>query len=789
MLKNYFIVAVRNIFKHKGYSIINIAGLTVGLAVFSLIVETVEFHFSFDRFHKDADRIYSIVQVLPSGTSKKRHSALTPAPLRRFLLNEFKQIADATRVTPTGRWIARSENSRFYAEEGSVWGVDANFFNFFAFKLVDGTPKTALSKPGSVVLTESTARRYFGTENPIGKPLRLGEIYLLTVTGVSKDVPANSSMKYEMLVSSNTFNWEYDWSIKCATYVRLAEQIDPRILQHKFQAFAEKNLSRFPVFPKDLYLLPLVDQYLESLPIQSVWQQDSKMVYYLILAIGMVLLLVICFNFMNLATAQYLIRAKEIAMRKAVGATRRHLICQYLSESILLALISFVLALVASEIIRPFFNYLTAGEKIPASPDVWTNELLMMKLLFVAVFVGTLSGSYPSFILSGLRPNQILRGILYIGKKGLRIRQILVVLQFFASILIVLLSLAIFRQYNYLRNIDLGHNREGVLVVALGTNFSRWNLRPLQEDLRRHPDISSVSAAAWLPIDWNYELLVVPQGADHKSAWTMNAYAVDYGFIDLLDMKIVKGRSFSPAQGDSASCIINETAARQIKWQNPIGKKLVFRNKTATVVGVVKDFHFKNLFFKNSPSVLYLHPHYLNFLYVKLESDRVAGAINYMENRWRIFAPQQSFEYFMLNDRFNHGLRGEKQTAALIGSFAALALVLSCLGLGGLVSYATQRRTKEIGIRKAHGATVSEIIRLYLTEFLGLIVIANVLAWPVAYFLLKKLLQYAWAYSFTIGPGIFLFAGALTALVGLAAVLSQILRAAKANPIDSLRYE
>ena len=789
MFSNYFKSAARNLIKHRGYAIINIAGLAIGLAIFSLIAETVEFHFGFDRFHKNSDRIYSIVQVLPSGTADERHSALTPAPLRRFLINEFEEIADATRVTPTERWRVKIEDSRFYAEEGLVWGVDANFLTFFSFKMVDGKPKTALSKPGSVVLTESVARKYFGTENPIGKPLRLGDIYWLSVTGITKDVPSNSSIKYGMLVSSNTFNWEFNWSIQCATYVRLAGQIDPKKLEHKFQTFIEKNLSKSPVFPKHLYLLPLVDQYLKSLSIRGVWRQDSKMVYYLILAIGIVLLLVVCFNFMNLATAQYLTRAKEIGVRKAAGASRRQLIWQYLSESILLALISFVLALVVSEMMRPLFHYLTADDKIPVSPGIWTNDFLIIKLLFVAIIVGTIAGSYPSFFLSGFRPDQILRGSLFAGKKGTRIRQILVVLQFFASILLVLLSLTLFKQYNYLRKIELGHNRDRVLVVALGRNFSRWDLRPLQEDLRRHPDINSVSAAAWLPIDWNSELRVVPQGADKKAAWAMNTYAIDYGFIELLEMKIVKGRSFSRAHVDSAGYIINETAVRQLQWQNPIGKKLTFRNKTGTVVGVVKDFHFKNLFYKNSPSVLYLHPHYLNFVYVKLENDGVVGAVNYIENRWRIFAPEQPFEYFMLNDRFNIGLRGEKQTAALIGSFAVFTTIFSCLGLGGLVSYATQRRTKEIGIRKAHGATVSEIIRLYLIEFIGLIMIANVIAWPVAYFLLNKILQYAWAYSFTIGPGIFIFTGALTTLVGLVAVLSQIIKAARANPINALRYE
>ena len=789
MFSNYFKLAIRNITKHKGYSIINIAGLAIGLAIFSLILENVEFHFSFDRFHKAADRIYSIVQVLSSGALDERHSALTPVPLRRFLIDEFEEIEDATRVTPTGRWRVKIGDSSFYYEEGSVWGVDANFLTFFSFKMVDGSPKTALSKPGSVVLTESAARKCFGTENPIGKLLRLGDIYWLTVTGITKDVRPDSSMKYEMLASLNTFNWEFNWRIKCATYVRLAEQIDPKRLEHEFQTLIDKNLSKSPLFPKHMYFLPLVDQYLKSLPIQGIWRQDSKIAYYLILATGIILLLVVCFNFMNLATAQNVTRVREIGVRKTVGASRQQLIWQYLSESILLALISFVLALVVSEMMHPLFHYLTADGRIPASPGIWTNNFLMIKLLFVAIIVGIIAGSYPSFFLSGFRPDQILKGSLFTGKKGTRIRQTLVVLQFFASILLVLLSLSIFKQYNYLRNIDLGYNRDRVLVVALGTNFSKWKLRPLQEDLRRHAAINSVSASSWLPIDWNYELQVVPQGADKKAARTMNAYGIDYGFIELLEMKVVKGRSFSRTNNDGAGYIINETAVRQLQWQDPIGKKLTFHGKTGTVVGVVKDFHFKNLFYKNSPSVIYLHPRYLNFLYVKLKNDGVAGVLNYMENRWRIFSPEQPFEYFMLNDRFNHGLRGEKQAASLSGSFAVFTTIFSCLGLGGLVSYATQRRTKEIGIRKAHGATVSEIIRLYLIEFLGLIVLANVIAWPVAYFLLNKILRYAWAYSFTIGPDIFIVAGGLTIMVGLVAVLAQILKAARANPIEALRYE
>ena len=501
MISNYFKIAIRNITKHKGYSIINIAGLAIGLAIFSLILENVEFHFSFDRFHKAADQIYSIVQVLPSGASDERRSALTPVSLRRFLIDEFEEIEDATRVTPTARWRVKIEDSRFYVEEGSVWGVDANFLTFFSFKMVDGSPKTALSKPGSVVLTESAARKCFGTENPIGKLLRLDDIYWLTVTGITRDVPPNSSMKYEMLVSLNTFNWEFNWRIKCATYVRLAEQIDPKRLEYKFQTLIDKDLSKSSLFPKHMFLLPLVDQYLKSRPIRGIWRQDSKIAYYLILATGIILLIVVCFNFMNLATAQYVTRATEIGVRKTVGASRQQLIWQYLNESILLALISFILSLVVSEMMRPLFHYLTADDKILVSSGDWNNEFLIVKLLIVAIFVGAIAGSYPSFFLSGLRPDQILSGRLIAGKKGTRVRQILVVLQFFASILFVMLSLTIFKQYSYLRNIDLGHNRDRVLAVALGRNYSRWHLGPLQEDLRRHPAINSVSAAAWLPID------------------------------------------------------------------------------------------------------------------------------------------------------------------------------------------------------------------------------------------------------------------------------------------------
>jgi putative ABC transport system permease protein len=501
------------------------------------------------------------------------------------------------------------------------------------------------------------------------------------------------------------------------------------------------------------------------------------------------MLLAVCFNFMNLVTAGYFMRAKEVGVRKVIGASRRQLMWQFLGESVLLSLFAFPLAIVFKEILQPLFVYLAAPELSRAGPEIWSNLLIMPALLGVTILVGIIAGSYPALLLSRLESVKILRENLPTGKKGVRVHQTLIVLQLIAAIFSVLVTLVSFNQYNYLLKFDVGYERDRVLAVPLGTNHTRSRLRPLKEDLSRHPYIAAVSTAMWVPASWGTERRVVPEGADGKEAWTMNAYGIDYGFIELLEMEIVQGRSFSRKFADSGSYIINQTAAHRLNWDNPIGEKLTIRGKTGVVIGVVKDFHFKSLLEEIYPTVLFLEPNYHNYLYIKLSDAPVSRVLNFVENRWRIFSPDMPFEYSMLTDHYGKNLLGIKKWSALAGLISVFIILFSCLGLFGLASYTTRRRTKEIGIRKSHGATMANVTRLILTDFLKLIVLAMIITWPLFYFIDKILVRDIFAYSVETGFAFYIYAGALALITGLVAVLFQTIKAARANPIDSLRYE
>jgi putative ABC transport system permease protein len=790
MFKNYLTVSFRNIIKHKGYAFINIAGLTIGLAVFILVASFVDFHANFDSFHRDADRIYSIIQILPSAAEGKRHSARTPAPLLPLLSNEFDEIEDATRWIPTDKLIVRARNKTFFAGEGRLWGVDPNFLSFFSFKMIAGNPETALKEPNSVVLTESTARRYFGNENAMGRTITLANTYNFAVTGITEDVPSNSSLTYELLVSAHTLNWQTNWEVICVTFVRLTKESDPQDLELRFPGFIQRRLSHLKTPPTQMYLLPLTDLYLKSLDVYSgLWKIYPYPLLLLTFAAGITLLLVVCFNFMNLATAQYVTRTREIGMRKAVGASRRQLMGQFLGESLLMSLIAFPLALVLTELMHTPFTRLTSNEFWPAAPEIWNNPMLIVKLLIVTLLVGLIAGSYPGFFLSRLRPIQVLTGQLQTGRKGSRVRQILVVSQFVASIFAIVFSIAIDNQYNYICNVDLGYNKQRVLVVPLGRSYSRSMLQPLKEELSTHPDIKAVSAASYVPVSLDIPRQVIAEGAQGTEPLYMNVYLIDYDFVELLEMKIVQGRSFSRRHVDSGKFIISQAAARKLPWENPVGKKLTVRGKKGVIIGVIKDFEFDRVGTDKLPEALQL-TNYLNYVFIKLSDAPLKEVVNFIENRWHIFAPDEPFEYALLEERFGNWWLFIKKLADLIGLIGAVAIIFSCLGLLGLASFATQRRTKEIGIRKANGATVPNIIRLLLSDYLRLIVIANIIAWPLCYIALQNLLQWGWEnYWSDIGLGPAAFAAVVTLVTGLLAVLVHTIKAAKANPIDSLRYE
>jgi len=789
MIFNYFKTAFRNIYKYKAYAILNIAGLATGLAIFSLTAVFTHFHLTYNSFTTDANRIYTLVQVLPSGTTGNDHSAFTRAPLRQLLLDEFSEIEAATRWINTGRTVVRQGERKFYAEERSIWFVDSNFLTFFTFEMMIGDATAALKNPNSAVLTESTARKYFGSINVVGQELTIWQDLRLVVTGVSKDVPHNSSLDYDVLVSSNTFDWESNWNISGATFVRLAEQADPTNLEQKFPAFIDKDLTKSPDFPKKLYLLPLADLNLNSLDVWGLWRKQVPEIIYLTFVVGLILLLIVCFNFMNLATTQYVQRAREVGVRKTLGASGSQLMWQFLGESVLLSIIAFPVTIVLNEIMYPVFVYLIASDPTRVGPHLQSQPWLITALFGVTILVGIIAGSYPSLFLSRLEPVRIFRENLPTGKKDTWLRQALIVLQMVAAIFSVLVTLISINQYHYLLSFDVGYKKDRVLLVKLGINYSSVKLRPLKEDLKRHPDVIFVSAAVWAPANWGSVRKVIPEGSGDMDALTMNTYGIDYDFIEMLDLQVVQGRSFSREFADSGKFIINETAARKLNWKNPVGKKLRMRGQTGVVVGVTKDFYFKELLFSVWPTALYLERYNLNYLYIKLADAPHSRVLNFIENRWREFAPDMPFEFATLNDRFEENLSGIMKWGAMAGMISVFSILFSCLGLFGLASYTIRRKTKEIGIRKAHGATMANIIWIILFDFFRLITLAIIIAWPIFYLTDRILVPNIFAYQAEFGFGFYALAGALVLTTGLVAVLFQAISAARANPTDSLRYE
>jgi len=788
MLSNYIKTAWRHLTKHKIYSAITISGLVLGLGVFILFALILFSQANFDSFHKNADRIYCVVQVLSRGVERDHHSAITPAPLKDTLLAEFPEIEKAARFSPQGRLVVRHGDKLFY--ENRIRFADADFLSIFSFNLIKGQPETVLSNPYFIVLTETSALKYFGNEDPIGKSLTINNDFDVVVTGIIEDIPENSSIRFDFLVSMETagaMNIRMDdWSDNNqATFLLLSDGVSPTQLDAKLSALIQRYYPDSPESPHRLYLHPMQDFRLNSAEIDCYWS-NARISYVAIWIVAVLILIIACINFMNLSTASYTVRANEVGMRKVIGAKRMQLIKQFLGESILMAFISLPAAMLFSEIARPGMIAILGGNFIAS---IWELPSVLILTLGVTILTGFFAGSYPAFYVSAFQAVQVFKGRLTKGKKGSRFRKILVVTQFTFSILLILITIITIKQTKHNLNVDLGFDRSGIIAANLNRE-ARNEIDVLKKELVRHADIVSVSAAAAIPIEWNTEEQVVPEGVAKEDALNMNTYAVDYGFIEMLGIKIRQGRSFSQDFTDVNSFIINETAAEQLQWENPIGKQLVIGEKKGRVIGVTEDYHFKSIFLSQiTPAVLYLDPDGLNFVYVKVTSpDKISSAAEYMKKQWNILVPNQPLEYETLENAFQDMNSGDR-TAQLTGALGVMAIFLSCLGLFGLSSYAIERRIKEIGIRKVLGASVSGIVQMLVKDFMKLVIIANIIAIPIAYFFMNWLIHFIYSYPTNIGAGVFILCTVLSLLVAFLTVSFLTIKSALLNPAESLRYE
>jgi putative ABC transport system permease protein len=799
MIKNYLKSALRNIKRHKGYAFINIAGLAIGMACCLLILMYITTELSYDRYHTNADRIARLgLDANMGGTSVV--TPISNAPSGPTLLQAYPEVIDAVRIRTVSKRAVQYEDKIFF--ENGILYADSSIFQVFTFPMIKGDPNTALKPAYTVVLTDETARRYFGNTDPLGRILKFNNQYDFTVTGVTENVPPNSHFTFDMLCSFETLydlNRESmeEWlNFNLYTYLLLSDGSESRELEAKFPALIDKYMGDMlnALGGKiDFFLQPLTRIHLHS-NMENEIQPNSSITYiYIFTAIGLFILCIACINFMNLATARSSIRAKEVGMRKVVGAERKELIWQFLGESLIYSLFSLVIALLFVRFALPFVESLSGREmSLNLSETPW----LVPSFIGLVLFVGFVAGSYPAFFLSSFRPAQVLKGNLKAGSANSRLRSILVVAQFIISICLIIGTGIILRQLHFMKNTNLGYEKENVIVVEIRDQNIQQSLESVKAEIQKIPGVLDVSSSSLVPGQEPNVQPFIPEGYTVKQAQLMESFSVDHDFFATLGMEITQGRNFSPEHGtdSSTAVIINESAAKRYNWEDPIGKTIqvpsdeVGKWKTYTVVGVVKDFHRTSLHSVIMPQLIGNDPGYFDTLAIRIHPENAEGTLSLLREKWKDVDPIRPFEFVYLDGMIDRLYGAEERLSDIFSSFSVFAIFIACLGLFGMASFAAEQRTKEIGIRKVLGASVPEVVVLLSKDFLKLIVAANIIAWPLAYFGMSKWMQ-NFAYKSGIGVWIFLYTGILAVGIALATVSYQSIKAALLNPVDAIKYE
>jgi putative ABC transport system permease protein len=763
-----------------------------------LILLWVRNELSYDRYHENADRIYRLCVDGQIGNVELLSPVCTP-PTAPTLRREFPEVLNAARIYTTSDKQIALENKQFLAE--TVFFADNTILDIFTFPIIKGNPQTPLTVAYSVVLTKETAKKYFGEEDPIGKVIKYDNNLDFTVTGVMENVPRNSHFTFDMLFSLETFYAEYgdrmeQWTgFSFYTYLLLAENSDYRELEGKFPAFINAHMgSTLEAIGGSLnfFLQPLASIHLHSHMPAEITANGDIMYVYLFAAIALFVLLIACANFINLTTARSATRAREVGIRKTFGAVRSKLIGQFLGESIIFSVLSLILGLMIVEPALPLFNSLTGSE---LSLDYLKTPWLIPGFMALAIFVGFIAGSYPAFFLSHFQPLQVLNKTT--GGSRSRFRSVLVVLQFIISITLIVGTISIYGQLSFMRQKKLGINKEQIVVFPDCGN-KQQAIDVIVSELAKVIGVENAAATSYIPGKIQSNWAFIPEGFSEDQALIMTVIDVDHNFIPTLDMEIIAGRNFSHdlITDNTESTIINETAAKRFGWEDPVGKtfKVHFPTKNGiewqsrTVIGVVKDFHFESLHQKIEPLFMGNTPGHFDDICVKISSDNVIHTMSLLKEKWKELFPRRSFDYFFLDDFFDSQYRAEEKLGYSVLCFSLLAIFIGCLGLFGLASFTAEQRTKEIGIRKVLGASVSRIVGHLSKEFMLLVVMANIIAWPVAWFAMSKWLQ-NFTYRIDMGWWIFILSGALALFIALLTVSYQAIKAAHANPVDALRYE
>jgi len=826
MIRNYIKTAWRNLVRNKVSSSINISGLAIGLACVMLIGMYVKDELGYDRFFKDANRIYR-VNTHEKIANDEFVAGHTPPPVGLALKNNFPEIESYTRIYKPGDEIIHYiKNGRSAAlTEKSLLAVDSNFLQFFNYEMVEGDRNKCLNGPNFVVLTQSAAKKYFGDVSPVGKNITFDEYSMpFTVTAVLKDLPEQSSLQFDMLQSNlgippvKHFNWSWIW-LQMGTYIKLRNNVpnsaaDIQKLEARFPAMVRVQAAtafRRIGQPLDelvkkggkyeVLLQPLVDVHLFSKDIGTRYfvQGDIKYVY-IFSAIALFIILLACVNFMNLATAQSAKRAKEVGIRKVLGSGRKQLIGQFLSESVLYTAFAALIALIIVVLALPGFNHLAAKSldmQALSQWQAWTGLILL--IILTALF----AGSYPAFFLTSFKPASVLKGKadFKTSKTGFSTRNVLVVFQFAVSATLIICTIVVYKQLLYNQSKDLGFNKENVLIVGDAERLGK-NEESFKNEVLKLPEVANATVSTSLPasekyFDDDYTPETTPENvsAPDKNL-SISSYIVDESFVPTLKLHIISGRNFSKSFNDSASVILNETAAKRAGWKNPIGKSLVYPGGNYTkfkVVGIVKDFNTESLHDVITPWALFYttsKTYSLNtsFVGVRLKPGDYARAVSKIQGIWKTFMPDNPVEYSFLDQQYDALYKTDQTIGKVFTVFTVLSITVACLGLLGLAIYTTERRTREIGIRKVLGASVQNVTAMLSKDFLKLVFIASLIAFPVAWYAMNSWLQ-DFAYKTDISWWVFVLSTGMVTAIALITISFQSIKAAIANPVNSLRSE
>jgi putative ABC transport system permease protein len=808
MLKSYIKTAFRNLMKYKVISSINLFGLTVGLTCSLLILAYILNELSYDKYNANADRIYRVTRTFNNqdGNVSLRLSTISP-PFGPYLLTDFPDIQKMTRILSNGVTSMRYHEKLF---NDHVYFADENLFDVFSVRVLKGNPKTALSIPFTVMIDEEMSKKYFGDEDPMNKSIRFNNQFELKVSGVFKSFPANAHIHPEVMVSFSTLNdtavygaegLRTNWGNNSFfTYLLMPENYPVKKMVAQFPAFLDKHMPHKdfngmnPSKFTSLDLQKLTDIHLYShTDYEAEPNGDMKRVYIFSI-VAFFILLIACINYMNLSTARSALRAREIGIRKVIGARKKELILQFLGESVLLCWIAILLAGVFTFFALPWLNSM-AGEHFSFGILVQWQVLLP---LFIAPFViGTLSGIYPAIFLSSFQPIKTLKGLFKAGGGNISFRQVLVTTQFVISIVLIITTVVVFQQLHFMQQKSLGYDKEHIVLLPYGTDLGK-QYNTFRSELLRNAGFKDITRSTRVPTG----RLLDDMGAftyTGDSARPTNTdikyVGVDYDFLSVYGIKILAGRDFSREFAtDTASFILNESAIHTLGWKDPqtaIGKDFRYGNQKGHIIGVVRDFNFESMHQAIVPLILIMLPpsqSYYSDASVKMSGTNLHSSLEYLEKTWRRMFPEAPYQFNFLDERFDKLYESEQKQGSIFVSFACIAIFIACLGLFGLSAFAISQRIKEIGIRKVLGANATGIVALLSKDFLRLVVIAAVIAFPIAWYAMHDWLK-DFAYRISIEWWVFLMAGILAALIALITVGFQALKAAIANPVKSLRTE